>query len=249
MSGKGNIPETYPLDTAAPALKKFRPPGGPFDPAGPWRQRYGVYTLAGRSVTARRVGQVMLRRRVGQKGNVALEMQYRKNLTPGAVHAVDAVMHTRADSRLSTPRTWSFTSWTQRGAKSVAGTQLKKTATADGKAITIKDSRHTRTIRLAGQYTLNWCLFDAVQRLAREKTEPIRFTLIDHFDQVKGGQTLSFRKVVDAPVAGGRKVRVHGYDLVGRGNVPFTFWVDAGGRLLFVVAGLEGYFLEPPKSS
>jgi len=42
---------------------------------------------------------------------------------------------------------------------------------------------------------------------------------------------------------GGRDVRLHAYSQVGRGIVPWVYWVDEQGRLLFIVAGLEGYVL------
>ena len=113
--------------------------------------------------------------------------------------------------------------------------------------IVIQDPHETKALPVAGPYTLNWCLFDAVQRLPREKTQPLGFTLIDHFDEPKADCTLAFRKRMDVAVAGGRTIATYSYDQLGRGNVPWVYWVDDRGRLLFVAAGLEAYALESSK--
>jgi len=69
--------------------------------------------------------------------------------------------------------------------------------------------------------------------------------MLDHFDQVKPGQSISYRTTIDV-MLGGRAVRLHGFDHLGEGIVPWVYWVDDQGRLLFAVSGLAGYLLNAP---
>jgi len=234
------LPDIFPLNTLGAALQKLRPPQGPFAAAGPWKHTWGVYTTAAR---LQRVGTLMLRRRVGEQGRVALEMEYEKTLS-GGVQKIDAAMHLDADSRLSTPVRWQ---WQARvltpSGKLVANTRLEKSAAFDSGWVTVSDKSGKQLIEMPGPYTLNWALFDAVTRLPGETFDPLCFTLIDHFDQPKPGQTLSYRKTTDVPI-GGRTVRLRAFDQLGQGIVPWVYWLDEQGRLLAAVSGLEAYLIE-----
>jgi len=237
--------DKYPLRSLATALRRFVPPSGPFDAAGTWRQTYGVYTLAGRASAARRVGMLRLSREVDADKSAVLRVAYNKQLTGGSQH-VTAELHVKPDSVISTPTAWSFETLLKDPAgEAVPHTRLKRRAKFAEGTVTITDASETKRIRIAGDYTVNWCLFDAVGRLPRREGKPLTFTLIDHFDQPKAGTSLSFRKPMDVAVGGGRSIRTFAFDQVGAGNVPWVYWLDERGRLLFVVAGLEGYLLEP----
>ncbi len=234
---------TYPLRSLLPALRRFRPPDGPFDAAGAWDQTWEVCTLAGRAPSVRAVGRLTLRRRVGRE-TARLDVTYRKNLTGGR-QEVTGTLEGPADSPLAAPARWSFR-LRLFGAdnKPIAETAIARRASDDGEGLAIVDAVERQRLRPAGPYTVNWCLFDAVQRLPGADTPPRTFTLIDHFDQPKPETTLSFRQAMDAQVAGGRTIRTFAYEQLGRGNVPWVYWTDETGRLLWIVAGLEGYVLE-----
>ena len=172
-SGPNDSIDKYPLRSLATALKRFTPPSGPFDAAGTWRQTYGVYTLAGRASAARRVGTLGLAREVDAGKSAVLTVAYNKQLTGGS-QCVSAELRVRADSPISTPTAWSFETLLKDAAgKAVPHTRLKRRAKfADG-AITVTDAAETKTIRIAGDYTVNWCLFDAVGRLPRREGKPL----------------------------------------------------------------------------
>jgi len=234
----------YPLRSLLPALRQFEPPTGYFNPAGPWEQTWSVCTLGGRQPAVRRVGRLTLRRGVESK-TARLDVTYRKDLTGGRQEVV-GTLEGPAESPLSTPVRWSFRfRLLDAEGQAIPATAIaRRAAIADGR-ITLADAAGTRTLDPAGPYTVNWSLFDAVQRLPGADTPARTFTLIDHFDQVKPETTLSFRKAMDVRVAGGRTLRTRAYQQLGCGNVPWVYWTDEAGRLLWVVAGLEGYVLEP----
>jgi len=236
-------------------LKSFRLPTGPFDANGSWQLAWDVLTLSGaaykvgglrRSAIGRGgvVGRMQLRRSAGVKGNVRLELSYVKTGSGGASHVVEAKMW-YPTSALPRPKRWTLDAELRdANGRTVPKTKIHKEATwADGE-LTIRDKGHTRKIAVPDAWTINWVLFEAVGRLPREKMKPISFTLLDHFDQVKGGQTLAYRKTADLAL-GGKTIRATAYDQTGRGVLPWVYWVDDAGRLLLAVAGLEAYVLTP----
>lgn len=240
---KANVPADFPLNTIGAAVNQIALPEGPFDPSGSWQQRYGVYSVAGR---LSRVGELRLDRQVKPSGRVLLDMQYQKSLSGGR-QMISAKIHLAVDSPLSTPEDWSFVARVlDTEGHVIDNTQIKKSIRVQNGVLTIDDASGQTTVPIAGDYTLNWALFDAVQRLPAESFDPIHFTLIDHFDQVKPNHTLSFRASPDVTIRG-KPQKLLAYDQLGKGIVPWVWWTDQHGRLLAAVSGLEAYLLEPPK--
>jgi len=265
------LTDHFSLNIVAPGLDGFLPPGGDFAPEGDWQASYGVYTLAG---VCDRAGTLKLQRRAAANGRHVLRVSYEKTLPKGFVQKVAAKLDCETDA-LSTPRRWTYTTRiVSRSGESVPGTVLDKTAEAKNGAIEIAGGRHVRRVPVSGAYATNWALFEAVQRLPRGEFDPLHFTMFDDFDQVKPDQTLSFRKTADVVLGrkkvqehqwqelekgrirkttwawtGGEPVRLHAYSQLGWGVVPWVYWVDDRGRLLFVVSGLEAYLMEPGRAS
>lgn len=237
------LTEHFTLDSISAFAQNFRWPEGRFDPEGSLRSIYGVYTLAG---SGGRAGRLQIRRKSISNDGFVLEMDYEKTL-PGHIQHVTAEMHCRR-SELSTPTRWNFNSEIRRREGGILPhTKLKKSATAEDGRITIADTDHEEHIALESEWTVNWALFDAVQRLPRKKRDPIKFAMLDHFDQFKGNQRISYREKIDITL-GGRTTKLHRFDHLGEGIVPWVYWVDDRGRLLFAVSGLEAYILETQAS-
>ena len=249
------LADPFPLNMLAGALKQFRPPTGAFNPNGSWQLVWNVLSLAGAAYKVgglKRapiglqgvVGRMQLRRSAGTKGHVRLELSYVKTGAKDASHVVEAKMWYPTDI-LPCPKRWELDAELRDATgRTVPHTKIHKEATwADGE-LTIRDKGHTRTRAVPDAWTINWVLFEAVGRLPKAKTKPIRFTLLDHFDQVKAEQTLAYRETTDLAL-GGQTIRVTAYEQTGRGVLPWVYWVDEAGRLLFVVAGLEAYVLTP----
>ncbi|MBN2309038.1 MAG: hypothetical protein JXR94_08715 [Candidatus Hydrogenedentes bacterium] len=256
----------FPLNMAAPGLESFQPPDGPFEPAGAWDLSYGLYSMARR---CDRAGGLRLTRTPDGPERARLAVSCSK-IAPGNHHqAITAEIECRTDA-LATPIRWQYEmkSFGPDGQPAVA-TQLAKKAAVKKDAVEFAVGRRRTRAALPAAYALNWALFDAVQRLPRVPFEPIAFTLIDHFDQFKPGQTLSYWKSTELEMGGekverhrweqlekgrirktswervgARPIRLHAYSQLGRGIVPWVYWVDGAGRILAVVAGLEAYILE-----
>ena len=86
--------------------------------------------------------------------------------------------------------------------------------------------------------TSHWSLFDAVQRLPGKATRPLRFTMLEEMDLVKPDQRLEFREETDLEV-GDTTLHLRGYQQIGWGVLPWQYWVDDQGRLLFAFSGVR----------
>ena len=262
-----DLADTFPLGVIANQLENFQVPLGDFDPVGDWEQTYAQVTV-GQAGSAR-VGQVRLRR---QQGGTLFHVEYEKPGAAGSLHRETADVTCVADA-LSTPTHWTLRCETVTAAdgKLVPDTRIEKTGTVKGDVLEIADSRARRKLPKPAAFTLNWLLFDVVQRLPREPFEPLRFTLLDDFDQPKPNLTLAFWQTTELLLGGKRvqqqaweqrekgrvrrtvwgregdqPVRLAAYSLLGPGTVPWAYHVGDHGRLLFATAGLEAYVLQPP---
>jgi len=229
----------FPLNTVGNVVSLLRPPGEAFDATGDFQATYGVFAT---SRAATRAGELRLRRSKAPDGCIVLAMRMTRRQPGGCAQRTVARMRCKADA-LATPVEWTFESDLRTPAgKPVPHTRIRKTATAADGEIVIKDGPHVQRLKVASAYTINWALFDAVGRLPRKAFPPIAFDLIDHFDQLKGAQTLSYRASRPVRLAG-QPVRLHAYDHLGRGIVPWVYYVNDRGLLVLAVSGLEAYGL------
>jgi len=235
-----NRTKPFTLDILAPHLKNFTPPQGAFDPEGKWYHIYRVYTLAGRSGW---VGTLDLNRRNTEKKNFLLELRYQKYLPGQHTQITIGQLQCQMDE-LSTPTAWKFACFTwDNHKKKIPNTNLGKFAAVKDDAIVFRDGQTYHRIVKPETYNINWALFDVVQRLPRRKRQTLSFALLDHFDQVKPNQTLTYHGTQEVFI-NNTTLRLHRFDQLGEGIVPWVYWVDASGRLLFVVSGLEAYILD-----
>ena len=231
------IKEAFPLSTVAGLLERLSVPAGRFDASGSWSANYGIFGILAGPVQS---GRLRLHRKAGDA--VALRVSVERHQPGGYIQRVAGRLSCRADE-LSTPTQWRFEAQLLAAdSKPLAGTRIEKTAVVRDGALLIKDGAADKRIALPRAYTLNWALFDAAGRLPRRAFKPIEFDLIDDFDRLKGGQVLSYRTSQTVAV-GGRKVRLHAFDHLGRGILPWVYFVDDRGLLVLAVGGLAAYGL------
>ncbi len=261
----------FPLNTIVPGLEHFKPPPGDFTADGEWEHLYDVFAL---SRGCHRAGSLRLRRSAHGDNETRLQSTYDKVSPGGFRHVLNADMVCGTDS-LATPVRWSWR-YTTRDAKGqvVPGTAFEKRARCDGETVTVSDKLAARTFKLTQSPVLSWALFEAVQRLPRESFDPLRFTLIDEFDLPKPNQSIRYRNRLTVRLGGKRVQReqwrrlekgrvrrtrwereggtdtvLHSYTHTGDGILPWVYWVDDSGRLLFARAGLKAFIMKEAKGS
>lgn len=257
----------FSLDSVAHLLHDFQPPAGEFAPAERYRLRYRLHTLTGMNDPA---GALELEREPLAGGRFRLNMTYTKPMMPPAYQQeVRAAMVCRQD-QLATPESWDVETRTvSHEGKTVPVLNHGITGRIE-KGQAVVETLGTRRARpVEGPCTLNWALFEAIQRLPRGHFGPLAFTVIDHFDYPKAGQELRYRGAIEVPLGGepvqsertidlekgsvvntywrregARDTTLHGYEHLGPGAVPWIYWTDAQGRVLFVISGIEAYLLD-----
>lgn len=264
MPASTELKTDFPLRSAPRILEDFKLPEGAHDPAGDWALTYRILTLNSRGAEQ---GRLRVERNA-QGSGARLRLHVERPLGVGR-RVTQAEIVCRNDA-LATPVRWSFTSESiTRDGKPIAHTRLSKSGVTNGDGVNITDNDRRGRVAVAGPWAINWALFEAVPRLPRQPFKPIRFTMLDHFDQVKRNQVLSYRgsatlllgqrrtrkqewvqlekgriRKTRLAMEGGKQVRLHAYDHLGDGIVPWVYWVDEQGRLLFAISGLEGYALD-----
>ncbi len=262
--------DDFTLEFISAQLMGFRIPKEPFEPNGQWQLDYGVYSFTSQTrgpAPGGLVGSMTLARKPLQEGEAELTLKYKKT-GPGAVQNVAGKIRCKTDL-LATPVQWEYSvEVVDAEGKPYPTSRIAKRAEASEGRVDVVDDHGTRRLAINGPLAINWALWDAVMRMPRQKAEPIRFTMLDHFDQIKHRQTIAFCKssVVTLgqsrvqeqsrqklekgrirqarwATTGGEEVTLHGFEQLGEGIVPWVYWTDEQGRLLFVVAGLEVYIL------
>ncbi len=89
----------------------------------------------------------------------------------------------------------------------------------------------------------NWSVFDVVQRLPGREAQTLKFALLEEMDLLKPGQRRAFREEKQVEL-GGRRVRLRGYHQIGRGVLPWLYWVDESGRLLLAYSGVRAFLYD-----
>lgn len=256
----------FPLTTYPGILRKFKLPGGMFDPNGAWQMRWTIYSCI---QGPQPIGTVAIRRGFGPVGGVSLRVNHTKQLM-GGMRRLDALLHIgrreepNSDiARLSAPRWWSFRADVLDAAgRPIPQTRLDRRLEVKNGKLEISTRQalsgepaeslggSTSSIELptdTSNFTTRWALFDAVTRLAEQDSDvgrkPLYFTLIDHCDQIKPDQELSVRGKATVDFDG-KPVELTAIDHLGRGIVPFTYWIDSSGRPLIISTGLEAYVLD-----
>ncbi len=250
---RGALPHS--LAKVSAFLKDFRPPTGPFDPAGEWEHRYSMWilypdafggaALLSQQTMSRDFGTLRLRRKPAGPEAFSLEVAQvtRQGGAGNFYYCVEARL-TCATDRLATPQSWEMRSvMLDRERKPVEGTQVSKSAEVAGGAIR-RRGRVERTVPAPKVFTSNWSLFDALQRLPGDEIQPMAFDMLEELDLLKPNQWLSFKSTFAAEL-GGKPVRLHGFSVIGQAILPYEYWLDDQRRVVMAIGGRRAYLFNP----
>jgi len=224
-------------------LEGLRLPEGKFAPQGEWEHHYAVCVLGPARQAAGEhaapYGYLTLRRKAGAGAGFALNVDISTAARGGA-----GGLHTRAsiacaNDVLATPQAWELSAEIIEGGKPEAGTAVRETGALHG-GVLVRRGRVERSIPMRRPFTSNWSLLDAVQRLPFDGTAPLEFDMFEDLDLHKPGQRLASIGSVSLPMKG-RTVRLHGFRQIGRGILPYHYWLDDDHRLIAAAGSLRGF--------
>jgi hypothetical protein len=168
--------------------------------------------------------------------------------TPG-VHETTVQM-TCANDPLASPRSWKLThSVRDANLRPMPEAELNERGNVSSgpgnkATVQIEHGDHTTTFEAPLPLTANWSLFDAVQRMPQREGPPAKFAMLQECDLLKPSQQLTYRGVGQHAL-GGNSARLHHWQHVGEGILPYDYYTDAEGRLLVALSGLRAYIFDP----
>ena len=241
MMGMLATPEAlrHTLQLIEPAIADFVPPNSPFDPAGSWSHVYRI-SMLGNSAARGPGGQLKIRRSPQADGSV-LEVEQQWTMGKQYASWAKASIECAAD-RLSMPRRWMVETWTCRpDRQEETGSRLKFSAQPAGQEIRFSGVRKP-PLTVGGQWTLDWALLDALQRLPKDSGN-LSFNMIEDYDLLRPRQQLSSTGRLAVKLAG-KERELFGFCQIGTGTLPTHYWLDAQHRLLFVIHYYRVYVLQ-----
>jgi hypothetical protein len=221
-------------------LKDFVPPVGAFDPARSWTHVYRIWQIM-RAPPGAIDGQLKIRR-VARSDGALLEVEQQALMMKHYGYGCTASIECGA-GRWSTPRRFTAETWTSAPDGRVeAGSRLKFAAEAVGREIHFSGVRKP-SLRVAADWTLDWALIDALQRLPEKENGDWLLDLVEDCDLLRPRQRLSYVGPLTVSLAG-KATELFGFCQVGPGTLPTHYWLDGQHRLLFAIRMFRALILQ-----
>ena len=218
----------YSLSLLSDCLAGINVPAEPFDPNGEWEHNYAMWNPArAKSAASELVGSLTIHRKLTPEGSIRLQLtQITKMAGKNGSGRSKAGVTCKAND-IATPIQWrvDFRIADPQG-KDVPMTAVSVLGTAD-------------KLRVSGRLSSNWSLFDAVQRLPFD-SRPIEFTMLEELELLRPEQRLSPGATAEVEI-GGRLMKLHSFEQIGRGILPITYWLDDNHRLIIAVGGRRAF--------
>ncbi len=211
------------------AFTRFMPAPEDFNPAGKWLHSYRIWTCHGyRESGNDNVGFLRIERVGNSSETFVLNVHHEVLQTDAITHIIDGKIKCR-NNQLASPIQWRLQS-------SFTGT--------DGKHISeLLSSDNDMADEEVERNTSDFCLFEAVQRLAYDKDSSVSFDLLEGMRLSKPGHRLLYRGTHPIKMDG-RDIPLHCFVQLGSGVLPYEYWLDDNHRLLAAISMNKAYILD-----
>ena len=220
---------TPTLLTKLGGLEEFPSTPADFKPDGNWVNRYRIWTCHGyRESGNENVGSLRITRRVDSKETFVLELRQEIVQTDEMTNVIEGTIRCRKN-QLASPVEWKLSS---------------RFKGPEGKIISELGCRnHGVATESAIGTAGDWCLFEAVQRLAFDKKSSLKFDLLEGMSLSKLGHRLFYRRAYPMKTDG-QSIPLHCFGQLGSGILPYEYWLDNHHRLLAVISMNKAYVLD-----
>jgi len=220
---------TPTLLTELGAVDKFPRTPADFQPNGNWTNKYRIWTCHGyRESGNENVGSLRITRRVDSKKTFFLEVRQEIVQTGGLTNVIEGTIKCRLN-QLASPIEWRLSS---------------RFEGPEGKIISgLGFSNHGVAAESVSGTAGDWCLFEAVQRLAFDKQISLSFDLLEGMSLSKLGHRLFYRRAYPMKTDG-QSIPLHCFGQLGSGILPYEYWLDNRHRLLAVISMNKAYVLD-----
>ena len=211
------------------AINKLPSTPDDFNPDGNWVNTYRIWTCHGyRESGNDNVGFLRIER-IDDSGKAFMLKVYQQVVQDDAlINIIDGTIKCR-NNQLASPTEWELSS-------QVEG--------PDGKIISVLSSHnHGVATESVTSTAVDWCLFEAVQRLVFDKQSSFRFDLLEGMYLSKLRHRLFYRGVTPLKM-NGRDISLHCFVQTGSGILPYEYWLNDRHRLLAVISMNKVYILD-----
>jgi len=210
-------------------LEEFPSTPMDFKPDGNWVNTYRIWTCHGyRESGNEDVGSLRITRRIASKGTFVLELRQEVVQTDDLTNVIEGTIKCRLN-QLASPVEWRLSSRFER---------------PDGKVISeLGTGNHSAATESVTHTAGDWCLFEAVQRLAFDKASSLSFDLLEGMSLSKPGHRLFYRRTYPMKTDG-QSIPLHCFAQFGTGILPYEYWLDNRHRLLAVISMNKAYVLD-----
>jgi len=211
------------------AISKLPPTHGNFNPVGNWTHHYRVWTCHGyRESGNDNVGFLRIER-IGSSSETFMLNIHQEIVQNDAITNIINGKITCRNNKLASPAEWKLSS------------QFEG---PDGKIISALSSHnHGVATESVTSTAIDWCLFEAVQRLVFDKQSSLRFDLLEGMYLSKLRHRLFYRGVTPLKM-NDRVTPLHCFVQTGSGILPYEYWLDERHRLLAVISMNKAYILD-----
>ena len=209
------------------AVREFPPPSAGFAPDTNWEHTYRVWTCHGyRESGNDNVGYLRIRRTADSGNQFGLNLYRKVVQTDALVHILEARLKCRKNP-LASPVAWELES---------------RFVDANNNELPELRNKENHHVTGAVDTTSDWCLFEAVQRLAFDRQTSLNFRLLEGLNISKPGQHLSYRGAYPTEIPGAD--RLHCFAQLGSAILPTEYWLDDSHRLLAVTSMNKAYIFD-----
>ena len=227
------------------AVREFAFASEDFKPGGNWVNTYRIWTCHGyRESGNYNVGFVRIERTATRSEEIlALKVHQEVVEVDGLLNAIDANIYCLNNQLASLIRWHLWSRFIDSDKQPIGELETEERAAIKGNVMSVETGEHIFKREVPGQLSCDWCLFEAVPRLQFDKKSSLAFDMLEGLSLLKEGQHLSYRGVYPMKI-GGEEARLHRFDQIGEGVLPYEYWLDDNHRLLAAISMHKAYILD-----
>lgn len=225
------------------ALRRMPPTPKDFAPDGNWVNAYRIWTSGGYLRHGKKErGRLTIKRVTEGDGTHRLIVD-RDIETPECVHLVSHARMRCKNDAIASPLEWSVLNRFVRNGEDQNGLTMSEGVRFRGNGAEVLCNGRRVVRPWTGTLATDWGLFEAVQRAECKGDLHLGFDVIEGLSLLKKGHRLTCRGIYSMDDG----TRLHWFQQIGSGTLPYEYWLDEKHRLRIVVTLCRAYILTSAK--